>query len=446
MSDAVDEMLRRFRRNNPHTPKLSQAVEEFVESVMPVCLEDPEYRDARVLERLLEPDRVISFRVSWKDDRNRMRINRAWRVQHSNCLGAYKGGLRFHPDVTEDAFRFLAFEQTLKNSLTGLPMGGAKGGANFDPKGKSDDEIMRFCQSLMVELFRYIGDDVDVPAGDIGVGTREIGYLFGHYMRLSNAWTGVLTGKGCDFGGSAGRSEATGYGCVHFCNSMLAHRGDDIDKLRIAISGAGTVALYAAEKAIESGARVVTLSDSKGFARFPDGITDTQLAELTRAKQQTRCTLQEFAEATGDVRYHDGRKPWQEECDVAMPCATENELDADDAEQLVAGGVRTVCEGANMPCTRDAKAVFRSNGVIFGPSKAANAGGVAVSGMELTQNAMRLSWSRDEVDRKLRQTMSDIHALCLRHGSSDDGVDYTRGADIASFRKVADALIAYGVT
>jgi glutamate dehydrogenase (NADP+) len=428
-------------------PKLNQAVEEFVECIMPVYLDSPEYMRGRVLDRLIEPDRVIRFRVTWMDDQHSMQINRAWRVQHNNCLGAYKGGLRFHPDVTEDTLRFLGFDQTLKNSLTGLPMGGAKGGSNFDPKGKSEDEIMRFCQSLMVELYRYIGADVDVPAGDIGVGTREIGYLYGHYVRLKNSWSGVLTGKGCAFGGSAGRSEATGYGCIHFCRNMFEHASEEFDGSRIAISGSGTVALHAAEKAIESGAGVVTLSDSGGYAYFPDGIRREQLDDLARAKLQTRCTMQEFAEATGEIEYHDGRKPWSVECDIAMPCATENELDADDALNLVDNGVRAVCEGANMPCTSDAKQEFRRSGVLFGPGMAANAGGVAVSGMELTQNAMRLRWSRDEVDRRLRETMSEIHALCVEHSESSGGApDYTHGAHVTSFRKVADALVAYGVT
>lgn len=446
VKQSVDAYLEEFRQANPHEPKLNQAVSEFVGSVMPIYLDNGDYRAARVLDRLTEPDRVIRFRVAWQDDQNQVRINRAWRIQHNNCLGPYKGGLRFRHDVCEDVLGFLAFEQTLKNSLTGLPMGGAKGGSDLDPRGKSDHEIMSFCQSLMVELYRYIGEDVDVPAGDIGVGNREIGYLFGHYMRLSNAWTGVLTGKGCAFGGSAGRSEATGYGCVRFCQSVLRHAGDDLDGRRIAISGSGTVALHAAEKALDLGASVVSLSDSEGFAHFAGGIERRQLDELKLAKELSHCSIQEFAEAAGDIEYHHGQTPWSVGCDVAMPCATENELDADAARELVANGVRAVCEGANMPTTAAAKQVFDEADVLFAPGKAANAGGVAVSGMELTQNAMRVSWSREKVDGELGETMRRIHAACVEWGSEGARVDYVKGADIAAFINVADALVAYGAT
>ncbi|HMB72847.1 MAG TPA: NADP-specific glutamate dehydrogenase, partial [Gammaproteobacteria bacterium] len=422
MGTEIDEFLRRFSEKNPHEPNFNQAVDEFVRSVMPVYLDNRNYRDAAVLERLTEPDRVIQFRVPWKDDDGNIRIQRGWRVQYSNCLGPYKGGLRFDEGVTLDALKFLAFEQTLKNSLTGLPMGGAKGGSNFDPKGKSQDEIMRFCESLMVELYRYIGDDVDVPAGDIGVGSREIGYLFGHYLRLQNTWSGILTGKGCSFGGSAGRPEATGYGCVRFCRAALRHAGDDLEGKRIAISGSGTVALYAAEKALDEGAVVVALSDSRGLACRSDGISREQLDELIRAKEKERCTLREFAKGAAGIEYHDGRKSWSVECDIAMPCATENELNAEDAKKLIDNGVRAVCEGANMPCTAQAKRLFRDADILFAPGKAANAGGVAVSGMEITQNAMRRSWSREKVDEELHDTMSNIHRLCVEHGSTQGGV------------------------
>ena len=435
-----------IRARNPHEPSFYQAVESVLGSVMPLCLEQPEYLDRAILERLTEPDRIIRFRVTWQDDRGRVHVNRGWRVQHSNCLGPYKGGLRFRNGVSDDVFRFLAFEQTLKNSLTGQPMGGAKGGSDFDPRGRSDDEVLRFCQSFMVGLIRHIGPDVDVPAGDVGVGNREIGYLFGHYMRLSNAWSGVLTGKGCAFGGSAGRTEATGYGCVDFCRHALEHAGETIAGKRIAISGAGTVALYAAEKALEQDALVVSLSDSSGMIRFPQGLDATTLPEIKDWKRRRRRSLEEYAEAGDGVEFHAASRPWKVDCDIAMPCATENELNADDADGLITNGTGVVCEGANMPCTTAAKQRFAAAGVLFLPGKAANAGGVAVSGLEQSQNAMRLSWSRDRVDRELDSTMRRIHDLCVEHGRGRDGVDYDKGANVAAFLKLANAMTAYGVT
>lgn len=446
VESAKDEFLRDLKARNPHQPAFLQVVEDTVQSIMPVYLDNDDFRHARVLDRLTEPDRTITFRVSWEDDAGNVRVNRAWRVQHSNCLGPYKGGLRFRKNVTEDTLKFLAFEQTLKNSLTGLPMGGAKGGSDFDPHDKSEREIMRFCQSLMAELYRYIGEDVDVPAGDIGVGDDEIGYLFGQYMRLKNTWTGVLTGKGCAFGGSAGRTEATGYGCVHFCQEALHRAGDDLKGKRIAISGAGTVALHAAEKAVELGADVVTLSDSSGTARFPDGLNPDLLRQLMHAKKAERCHLSAIAERNDPFEFHAGAKPWAIEADIAMPCATQNELNGDDASQLLGNGVTTICEGANMPCTPEAVTQFSDHGTLFLPGKAANAGGVAVSGMELTQNAMRLSWSRDKVDDELRRTMREIHALCVEHGRRQQRIDYAAGANIAGFIKVANAMTAYGIT
>jgi len=446
---AVDRELERFmhglKKRNPHQDEFHQAVEEVVQSILPWYLDHDDFRRAQVLERLTEPDRIVSFRVSWQTDDGEIRANRAWRVQFNHALGPYKGGLRFHPEVTESVLKFLGYEQVLKNSLTGLPMGGAKGGSNFNPKGKSDNEVMRFCQSLMTELYRHIGEDVDIPAGDIGVGSREISYLFGQYMRLANRWTGVLTGKGCSYGGSAVREEATGYGCVYFCEEMLERHGESLEGKRVAISGAGNVALHAAKKAREHGARVVTLSDSDGVIHSKDGLDAGQLEAIKDLKKVRRGRLEEFAESTDGVDYAADARPWQVECEVAMPCATQNELDADDAESLIGNGVMAVCEGANMPTTNDAIELFREKRILLAPGKAANAGGVAVSGLELSQNAMRISWSHGEVDRRLKEIMRDIHARCIEHGETDGYVDYTRGANIAGFDKVATAMLAYGV-
>ncbi len=434
-----------LKKRNPHEPEFHQAVREVAESIMPWYLENEAYRQAQILERITEPDRIIIFRVSWQADDGQIRANRAWRVQFNQCMGPYKGGLRFHPDVNLSTLKFLGFEQTFKNSLTGLPMGGAKGGSNFNPKGKSDTEVMRFCQSLMIELSRHIGEDVDVPAGDIGVGSREISYMFGQYMRLENRWTGVLTGKGCSFGGSAVRKEATGYGCVYFCLNMLRHHNDGLEGKRVAISGSGNVALYAAEKCLQEGAKVVTMSDSGGTVHIPDGMTREQLDFLIDLKEHRRGRLAEFGEEFAGVDYHHGKRPWHVPCEVAMPCATQNELNLEDAKALVANGVRAVSEGANMPTTAEALHYFAQAGVLHAPGKASNAGGVAVSGLEQSQNAMRISWAREEVDRRLQEIMREIHDTCVKYGKKNGSVNYVDGANIAGFKKVADAMLAYGV-
>jgi glutamate dehydrogenase (NADP+) len=446
---AVQKELERFmaglKKRNPHETEFHQAVEEVAHSVMPWYLEHEAYRKAEILERLTEPDRIIIFRVSWQTDDGTIRANRAWRVQFNHALGPYKGGLRFHPTVTQGVLKFLGFEQIFKNSLTGLPMGGAKGGSNFNPKGKSDDEVMRFCQSLMTELHRHIGDDIDVPAGDIGVGAREISYLFGQYMRLENRWTGVLTGKGMSFGGSAVRTEATGYGCVYFCQQMLNHHGGDIEGKRVAISGSGNVALYAAEKALQKGAKVVTLSDSGGFVHFEDGLTPEQFRFVKELKEERRGRISEVAGSFDEVVFHEKSTPWAVSCDIAMPCATQNELSAADAETLIDNGLIAVCEGANMPTTAAAADLLRARNVLHAPGKASNAGGVAVSGLEQSQNAMRISWSREEVDDRLQTIMREIHSRCVEHGGDGDRVSYVDGANIAGFKKVAEAMLAYGV-
>jgi glutamate dehydrogenase (NADP+) len=404
----------------------------------------PRYAEGGILERMTEPDRIIVFRVCWLDDDNRVRTNRACRVQFNNAIGPYKGGLRFHRNVTLSVLKFLGFEQTFKNSLTGLPMGGAKGGADFNPKGKSAAEVMRFCHSMMTELARHIGEDVDVPAGDIGVGSREISYLFGQYKRINNRFAGTLTGKGVAFGGSLVRTEATGYGCVYFVDNMLNRRGEGFADRTCVVSGSGNVAIYAAEKAIELGAKVVTLSDSDGFVHDPDGIDAEKLAFVKDLKEVRRGRISEYAGRFGGA-YHPGARPWQVPCDIALPCATQNELDAGDADTLIGNGVRAVGEGANMPCRLDATARFLGAGVLYGPSKAANAGGVAVSGLEQSQNALRMSWSREEVHERLRRIMADIHEKCCTYGDDGaGGVDYVRGANVAGFVKVADAMLAYG--
>lgn len=437
-----EAFMRGLKRRNPHQPEFQQAVGEVVESVMPWYLAHEDYRRAQILERVTEPDRIISFRVTWETDSGEIRANRAWRVQFNHSLGPYKGGLRFHPTVNESILKFLGFEQIFKNSLTGLPMGGAKGGSNFNPKDKSDREVMRFCQSLMIELSRHIGEDVDVPAGDIGVGGREVSYLFGQYMRLENRWGGVLTGKGLSYGGSAVRTEATGWGCVYFCEEMLRHHGESLAGKRVAVSGSGNVALYAAQKLIEVGALVVSLSDSRGFRHFPDGL-DLDLWHAIRDLKEVR--RGSLAENVGGGTYHPGATPWSIPCDIAMPCATQNELDLDDAIALADQGLMAVCEGANMPVTHEAAGHLRSKGILHAPGKASNAGGVAVSGLEQSQNAMRLSWSRAEVDERLRQIIIDIHARCVAEGTGEsEKVDYLKGSNLAGFKKVAGAMLAYG--
>jgi glutamate dehydrogenase (NADP+) len=443
-----DKQLQGFmegvRHRNPHEPEFHQAVGEVVRSVWPWYRDHEAYHRDQLLERITEPDRIIIFRVTWETDDGQLRANRAWRVQFNHALGPYKGGLRFHSSVNQSVLKFLGFEQIFKNSLTGLPMGGAKGGSNFNPKGKSDREVMRFCHSFMTELHRHIGEDVDVPAGDIGVGAREISYLFGQYTRLQNRWTGVLTGKGCAFGGSAVRTEATGYGCVYFCETMLNHHREDIAGKRIAISGSGNVARYAAEKAIQRDARVITLSDSDGFIHIKDGITEEQLAFAHELKEEKRGRIAQLAEEFDAVEFHPDAKPWGVACDIAMPCATQNELDDHDARDLIEQGVMAVCEGANMPVTEEAALLLREHGVLHAPGKASNAGGVAVSGLEMSQNAIRLSWSRDDVDQRLQGIIADMHQQCVDQNVSNGHVNYVDAANIAGFRKVADAMLAYG--
>ena len=434
-------------RRNPGMPEFHQAVREVVESLMPYVLAHPEYRDAQILERMTEPDRVVIFRVAWEDDAGNIRVNRAWRVQFNGAIGPYKGGLRFHKTVTLSVLKFLAFEQTFKNSLTGLPMGGGKGGSNFNPKGKSDREVMRFCQAMMTELQRHIGEDTDVPAGDIGVGAREVSYLFGQYKRLTNRFVGVITGKGLSFGGSLIRTEATGYGVAYFIQDMLSERdGDSFEGKTVAISGSGNVAIYAVEKVTDLGGKVVTLSDSSGTIYDPAGIDAEKLAFVKDLKEVRRGRIREYAEKYG-CEYRKGARPWDVPCDVAIPCATQNELDGDDARTLLDNGCTVVAEGANMPCTLEAVSLFHHARILFGPAKAANAGGVAVSGLEQSQNALRLSWSREEVDERLDTIMEEIHRKCVAYGRTDGGwVDYVKGANLAGFVKVADAMLAYGIS
>ena len=433
-------------RRNPGQPEFHQAVREVTESLMPYLLEHPRYRKAQILERMTEPDRVIIFRVTWEDDKGNIRANRAWRVQFNNSIGPYKGGMRFHPSVTLSVLKFLGFEQVLKNSLTTLPMGGGKGGSNFNPKGKSDREVMRFCHSLMIELSRHIGEDTDVPAGDIGVGAREISYMFGQYKRLENRFTGILTGKGLAFGGSLVRTEATGYGAVYFMQNMLARRGDSVAGKTAVVSGSGNVALYVIEKLNELGAQVVTASDSGGFIHDPDGIRDEKLDWLKQLKEARRGRIKEYAKKFG-CTFYEKQRPWATPCDLAFPCATQNELNLEQAETLLANGVLAVAEGANMPTELDAVQAFREARILFGPAKAANAGGVAVSGLEQSQNALRISWTREEVDGRLQDIMKNIHAKCVEfgHNGKDEYIDYVDGANIAGFVKVADAMLAYGI-
>lgn len=441
----VDEFMNDLSGRYPHEQEFLQAVREVVTSVMPVYLDRKDYQDARILHRITEPDRVLSFRVTWERDDGTIEVNKAWRVQFSNALGPYKGGLRFHPTVNESVLKFLGFEQIFKNSLTGLPMGGAKGGSNFDPKGKSDREIMRFCQSLMNRLYRHIGEDVDVPAGDIGVGGREISYLFGHYLKLANRWSGVLTGKGTGYGGSLVRTEATGYGCVYFCENMMEHHEMEMAGKTVTISGSGNVAIYAAEKSLDKMAKVLTLSDSGGFIHFEDGITREQLAEIKVLKEEQGGRLKNYADGKGGMTFHEKARPWGVPCDIAMPCATQNELDGDDARALIKNGVKAVSEGANMPTTAEAMHLFEEGKVLHAPGKASNAGGVAVSGLEQSQNALRLSWEREEVDQRLQKIMKAIHSRCVEHSPTNGPVNYVHGSNIAGFVKVADTLVQYGV-
>lgn len=430
---------------NPGEPEFHQAVREVMESVIPYIEGKSTYLKEKIIDRIVEPERVIIFRVPWLDDSGEVQINRGFRVQMSSALGPYKGGLRFHPSVNLGTLKFLAFEQTFKNSLTRLPMGSGKGGSDFDPKGKSDREIMRFCQSFMIELNRHIDDNVDVPAGDIGVGGREIGYLFGQYKRLKNEFTGVLTGKGANWGGSLIRPEATGYGLVYFVEEMLAKSNQSLVGKKVVISGSGNVAQYALEKCIQLGAKVVTLSDSSGYILDEKGIDAEKLNYILKLKNEDRGRIKEYAERFG-CEFIEGRRPWEVPCDIALPCATQNELGEEDAKLLIANDCYCVAEGANMPCTAEAVELFENNDILFAPGKAANAGGVAVSGLEMSQNSLRLSWSRDEVDARLKEIMQNIHQTCLLYGHRPDGrFSYVQGANIGGFVRVADAMIAQGL-
>jgi glutamate dehydrogenase (NADP+) len=444
MSDRLEEFMAGLERRNPGEDEFHQAVRDVFADVIDHALDDERIRRAQILERMTEPDRTIVFRVTWEDDEGQLRANRAMRVQFNNSLGPYKGGLRFVKGLRLGTLKFLGFEQTFKNALTGLPMGGAKGGADFNPKGKSDAEVMRFCQSMMTELHRHIGEDVDVPAGDIGVGGREIGFLFGQYKRLANRYAGVLTGKGLGFGGSAVRAEATGYGAAYFTALMLERSDGGLEGKRCAISGSGNVSIFCAEKLAELGGKVISLSDSDGTAHDPDGIDAEKLAFVKALKLERRGRISEYAEEFG-CEYLEGEQPWGLECDLVFPCATQNELDGGAARALAGNGCRGVVEGANMPLTAEATELLRSEGVAIAPAKAANAGGVAVSGLEQSQNAARLSWSHDEVDGRLREIMKSIHAECVERGEGDGGeVDYIRGANLAAFDRVCEAMLAYG--
>ena len=444
MSD-LNTLFQTIKQRDPNQAVFHQAVEEVFGSLKPFLEKNPKYLQHGLLERLVEPERVIMFRVSWVDDKGNVQVNRGYRIQMNSAIGPYKGGLRFHPTVDLGVLKFLAFEQVFKNALTTLPMGGGKGGSDFDPKGKSDGEVMRFCQAFMTELARHIGADLDVPAGDIGVGGREIGYLFGQYKRVRNEFASVLTGKGLAYGGSLIRPEATGYGCVYFAQSMLHTRGEQFAGKRVVISGSGNVAQYACEKAIQLGAKVLTVSDSNGFVKFPDsGMTEAHVAALLELKNERRERLSVYAKEQG-LEYFAEQKPWGVPCDIALPCATQNELDEAAAKTLLANGVQCVAEGANMPSTLGAVEAFIQAKILYAPGKASNAGGVATSGLEMSQNAIRLSWSAEEVDKRLFDIMANIHENCVANGSSDGYVNYVNGANIAGFRKVADAMLAQGV-
>ncbi len=443
MSKAIETFMAKVIEKNPNEPEFHQAVEEVLESVLPFVAENPTYGENGILERMVEPDRIVSFRVAWVDDKGETHVNKGWRVQFNNAVGPYKGGLRFHPTVNQGILKFLAFEQCFKNSLTTLPMGGGKGGSDFDPKGKSDAEVMRFSISFMNELARHIGEDTDVPAGDIGVGAREIGYLFGHYKKLTNRYVGVITGKGPSFGGSLIRPEATGYGAVYFMRSMLREAGESMEGKTAVVSGSGNVALFAIAKLNEFGVKVLSASDSSGSIHDKDGIDSEKLEWLKELKFERRGRIKEYAEHFG-CEYVEGR-PWSIKADLAFPCATQNELEEADAQALVANGLIALAEGANMPTTADAIEVLTSADVLFGPGKAANAGGVAVSGLEQTQNAQRISWTAEEVDARLREIMSNIHASCVRFGSDGKKVDYVKGANVAGFKKLAEAMSAQGI-
>ncbi|MHC8405732.1 NADP-specific glutamate dehydrogenase [Pseudomonas sp. TMB3-21] len=444
MIESVDHFLACLKKRDPDQPEFHQAVEEVLRSLWPFLEANPHYLNSGILERICEPERAIVFRVSWVDDHGNVQVNRGFRIQMNSAIGPYKGGLRFHPSVNLGVLKFLAFEQTFKNSLTSLPMGGGKGGSDFDPKGKSDAEVMRFCQAFMSELYRHIGADVDVPAGDIGVGAREIGFLFGQYKRLSNQFTSVLTGKGPSYGGSLIRPEATGFGCVYFAEEMLKRSGETVEGKRVAISGSGNVAQYAARKVMDLGGKVISLSDSEGTLYCEAGLTEEQWLALLELKNVQRGRISELAGRFG-LEFMAGQHPWSLSCDIALPCATQNELDADAARTLLRNGCVCVAEGANMPTTLEAVDVFIEAGILFAPGKASNAGGVAVSGLEMSQNAMRLLWTGGEVDSKLHAIMQSIHHACVHYGEENGRVNYVKGANIAGFVKVADAMLAQGV-
>ncbi len=445
MTDKINKFMESVIAQNPGEKEFHQAVKEVAEVIIPFIEENPKYAEAKILERMVEPERVIMFRVPWQDDKGEFRINKGYRIEFNSAIGPYKGGLRFHPSVTLSILKFLGFEQVLKNSLTTLPMGGGKGGSDFNPKGKSDNEIMRFCQSFMSELFRHIGPDTDVPAGDIGVGGREIGYLFGQYKRLRNEFTGVLTGKGREWGGSLMRPEATGFGNVYFSQNMLATKGDSFKGKTVAISGFGNVAWGAATKATELGAKVVTISGPDGYVYDPDGISGEKIEYMLELRATNNDIVAPYAEEFG-VEFFPGKRPWEQKVDIALPCATQNELNGEDAQKLIDNGVICVGEGANMPCTPEAIEIFHKAKILFSPGKASNAGGVAVSGLEMSQNSMRYNWTSAEVDEKLHRIMKDIHDACVKYGTDEDGwVDYVKGANIAGFVKVADAMLAQGL-
>ncbi len=444
--DYLNELMETVIKRNPGESEFHQTVREVLESIEPVLEQSPEYITSGVIERMVEPERIIKFRVPWVDDSGKVQVNRGFRIQFNSAIGPYKGGLRFHPSVNESIIKFLGFEQTFKNSLTSLPMGGGKGGADFDPQGKSDAEVMRFCQSFMTELQKYIGADTDVPAGDIGVGAREIGYLFGQYKRLRDEFTGVFTGKGQTFGGSPMRPEATGYGTCYFAAAMLATKGDSYEGKTVAISGSGNVAQFAAQKATQLGGKVVTLSDSNGYIYDPDGIDAEKLAYVMYLKNVLRGRIREYVQQYPTAQYFEGQRPWSVKCDIAMPCATQNELNEEEAKTLIANGCMCVAEGANMPTTPEAIEVFQDAKILYSPGKASNAGGVATSGLEMTQNSMRLRWTPEEVDQQLKRIMTDIHEACVKYGTQEDGyVNYVKGANIAGFIKVAEAMMAQGL-
>ena len=445
MQKKLNSFLREIEKRNSHEPEFMQAVKEVAEDLIPYIIKQDIYHGKNILMRMCEPERVLMFRVNWVDDNGEIRVNRGYRIEMNSAIGPYKGGLRFHPSVNLSILKFLAFEQVFKNSLTTLPMGGGKGGSDFDPKNKSDSEVMRFCQSFMTELFRHIGPNTDIPAGDIGVGGREIGYMFGQYKRLKNEFTGVLTGKGVSWGGSLIRPEATGYGTVYFAEDMLNFEGNSLKGKTVTISGAGNVAQYAAEKCLHLGAKVLTMSDSNGFIFDKDGINEDKLKHIMFLKNVKRSRISEYLKKYPNASYVKDKKPWSIKCDVALPCATQNELDHLDAKNLISNGCYCVAEGANMPCTIKAISEFKQNKILYAPGKASNAGGVAVSGLEMAQNSLRYSWSREEVDEKLKQIMINIHRSCLEFGKEKDYINYGKGANISSFIKVADAMLAQGV-